>query len=219
MNRSLRRCTRGIAGLLVLGLAPAAAQALPRISEVFYDALGSDDGLSFVELYGAPGTRLEGYALEGINGANGASGPSLALSGAIPADGIFVVADALSDGTSLVGDADLLLDFDFQNGPDSIVLRSGATTFDAVGYGVFAAGEVFAGEGEPAPDPAAGASLARAFADVDTGNNAADFVALAAPTPGSAPLLAVPELASAPLLGAGLAGLAARRARRRRLLV
>ena len=30
-----------------------AANALPLLSEVFYDAVGSDDGLSFVELYGA----------------------------------------------------------------------------------------------------------------------------------------------------------------------
>ena len=68
-----------------------------------------------------------------------------------------------------------------------------SSVLDALGYGVFAVGEVFAGEGAPAVDPAAGASLARRFADVDTGDNAADFIALAAPTPGSAPLSAVPE--------------------------
>ena len=37
-------------------LVPAPALALPVISEVFYDAVGTDDGLSFIELYGAPGT-------------------------------------------------------------------------------------------------------------------------------------------------------------------
>ena len=72
-----------------------------------------------------------------------------------------------------------------------------------------------AGEGAPAADPAAGASLARRFADVDTGDNAADFVTLDTPTPGSAPL-AVPEPASASLLGAGLAALVAGCGRRRR---
>ncbi|HEY8156766.1 MAG TPA: PEP-CTERM sorting domain-containing protein [Myxococcota bacterium] len=216
MDRSLRSCTRGAALLLALALLPATAQALPVISEFFYDAVGSDDGLSFIELYGAPGTSLAGLALEGVNGSNGAVGPSLALSGAIPADGIFVVADATAGGPTSVPGADLLLDFDFQNGPDSVVLRSGGVVLDALGYGVFAPGEVFAGEGAPAADPAAGASLARRFADVDTGDNAADFVVLETPTPGSAQLAAVPEPASASLLGAGLAGLAAGCGRRRR---
>jgi hypothetical protein len=209
----LRSCTCGAAALLVLALMPVAAQALPVISEFFYDAVGSDDGLSFVELYGTPGSSLAGLTLEGVNGSNGAVGPSLALSGVIPADGIFVVADAMGGLTQVAG-ADLLLDFDFQNGPDSVVLRDGGTVLDALGYGVFAPGEVNAGEGAPAADPAAGASLARRFADVDTGDNAADFITLDTPTPGSAPL-AVPEPASASLVGAGLAGLVAGRARRR----
>ena len=42
------------------------------ISEFFYDAVGSDDGLSFVELYGTPGASLTGLFVEGVNGANGA---------------------------------------------------------------------------------------------------------------------------------------------------
>ena len=203
----------------MLVLLPATAQALPVISELFYDAVGSDDGLSFVELHGAPGTSLVGLVLEGVNGSNGAIGPALALTGEIPADGIFVVADAMTGGQTLVAGADLLLDFDFQNGPDSVVLRAGSVILDALGYGVFAPGEVFAGEGAPAADPAAGASLARRFADVDTGDNAADFITLDVPTPGSAPLSAVPEPASAPLVGAGLAGLAAGCRRRRRIRV
>ena len=219
MDRRSGSWVCGAAGLLALLLLPATAQALPVISEFFYDAVGSDDGLSFVELYGAPGTSLAGFVLEGVNGTNGAVGPTLSLSGAIPADGIFVVADATSGGQSQVAGADLLLDFDFQNGPDSVVLRSGSTVLDALGYGVFAPGEVNAGEGAPAADPAAGASLARRFANIDTGDNASDFIALETPTPGSAPLAPVPEPASAPLLAAGLAGLAAHRGRRSRLQV
>ena len=56
-----------------------------------------------------------------MNGANGALGPTIALSGTIPADGLFVVADDVGDGTTLVAGADLIANFDFQNGPDSFV--------------------------------------------------------------------------------------------------
>lgn len=179
---------------------PASAAALPVISEVLYDAPGSDDGFGFVELYGEPGASLEGLVLEGINGANGAAGPTVALSGVIPADGLFVVADRTGAGVTLVAGADLLANFDFQNGPDSVVLRSDVEVFDAVGYGAFGAGDVFAGEGSAAPDAPAGASLARLFADLDRDDNALDFEVSATPTPGSAPL-AVPEPALAGLLG------------------
>jgi hypothetical protein len=194
---------------MAMALAPPTASALPLISEVFYDAVGSDDGLGFVELYGAPGTVLDGMRIEGVNGSGGAIGPVLALSGAIPADGFFVVADDLAGGPTLVPGADLVLNFDFQNGPDSIVLRLDVAILDAVGYGVFAPEEVFAGEGSPAPDAPAGSSLARIFADLDTGDNAADFISLATPTPGTGELAPVPEPATALFLALGLAGLGA----------
>ncbi len=193
---------------LALAARPVAACALPVISEVFYDAVGSDNGLGFVELYGAPGAVLDGLVLEGINGSDGRASPTLSLGGAIPSDGLFVVADDLGDGTTNVAGADLILNFDFQNGPDSVVLRRDATVLDAVGYGLFGATDVFAGEGDPAPDASAGESLARRFADVDTNDNALDFVTLASPSPGSAPLAAIPEPGSALLLAAGLSGLA-----------
>jgi hypothetical protein len=94
----------------------ASESSPPLISEVFYDAVGSDTGQSFVELYGAPGTDLAGFAVEGINGSNGAVTDSVALSGLIPADGIFVLASDQGDGTTLVENADLIGLFDFQNG-------------------------------------------------------------------------------------------------------
>ena len=192
---------------LLCGLA-APAGALPLISEVFYDAVGSDDGLSFVEIFGTPGTVLDGISLEGINGANGSVGPVVTLAGVIPADGFFVVADGDASGITLVSEADLIGSFDFQNGPDSVLLRGAGGVIDALGYGAFGAGEVFAGEGSPAADAPAGSSLARRFADVDSDDNAADFVVLGAPTPGTAPLAVVPEPASGALFGLGLAGLA-----------
>ncbi len=61
--------------------------------------------------------------LEGVNGANGAVGPVLELSGSIPEDGVWVVADLTGEGLSFVAEADLFLNFDFQNGPDSSVTR------------------------------------------------------------------------------------------------
>ena len=189
-------------------LASGGAHALPVLSELYYDAVGSDDGVSFVEIHGLPGTSLEGFAIDGINGTNGAVGPTILLSGAIGASGLFVVADRRTDGTSSVAGADLLANFDFQNGPDSVVLRQGTSVLDALGYGTFVAGEINAGEGAPAPGVSAGSSLARRFANVDTNDNAADFVALSTPTPGSAPISAVPEPGSALLLGLGLSGLA-----------
>jgi len=205
------RSTQGAALALVLfGAGPAGA--LPLLSEVFYDAVGSDDGQSFVELYGAVGSSLAGLLIEGVNGADGSVTHTLALTGTIGPDGLFVVADRTAAGTTSVPDADLLLDFDFQNGPDSVVLRSASGVLDALGYGAFLTGEINVGEGAPALDPPAGGSLARHFANVDTDDNAADFVA-GAPTPGSASL-ALPEPASTGLLGLGLLGLA--RAGRRR---
>ena len=208
---------RGLAALALLGAIPHPAAALPLISEVVYDAVGSDDGKGFVELYGTPGTDLAGLVVEGINGTGGSATVSVALSGLIPADGFFVLADGLADGTTLVPSADLIGSFDFQNGPDSIVLRSGDTVLDAVGYGVFGAGDVFAGEGSPAPGAPAGASVARVFANVDHGDNAVDFAVLATPTPGTGDLAPVPEPGTALLVGLGLAGLGAsgRRARLR----
>jgi hypothetical protein len=202
MNQLLACSALG--ALAWLGAAPALAASV-NLSEVLYDAASTDDGRLFVELWGPAGTSLEGWRLEGVNGADGVAGPIIALSGAIPGDGFFVVADATSAGTTEIPDADLLANFDFQNGPDSVVLRGAqGEVVDALGYGVFAPGEFFAGEGSPAPDPAAGFSLARVFANVDTNDNLTDFVALDVPTPGTASLAQVPEPGTAPLVAVGL---------------
>ncbi len=74
-------CVVRLTVTFLLAFAPQAAHAAPLISEAFYDAVGSDNGLSFVELYGDPGASLDGLFLEGINGANGSAGPTIALSG------------------------------------------------------------------------------------------------------------------------------------------
>jgi hypothetical protein len=197
-----------LAAVLLLGAAPAGAA--PLLSEVFYDAVGSDDGQSFIEIWGAPGTSLSGLTIEAINGAGGGVTHSLALSGTIGASGLFVIADGATAGGTSVANANLVLDFDFQNGPDSVVLRNATGVLDAVGYGVFAAGDVFAGEGASAPDPAPGSSIARRFADLDTGDNAADWLG-GAPTPGVASFRPVPEPSPLLLFGPAAALLLRRR--------
>ncbi len=190
-------------GVLVL---PQLANATLLLSEVFYDAVGSDDGLSFVEIFGDPGMSLSGVQVVGINGADGRETHVLNLASVIPDDGFFVLADRLTGGGTLVSNADLVLNFDLQNGPDSVILRAGGNTLDAVGYGEFLPGDFFFGEGQSVPSSAAGFSASRRFANVDTDDNSADFVVIA-PTPGSGPLAAVPEPGTASLVLLGLASL------------
>ncbi len=206
-RRFVRRAV--CAPLFFLSLPAAEAQVL--ISELYYDAPGSDAGQVFVELIGTPGTDLGGYQLQGINGGNGSSYLSVTLSGSIGADGVFVIADDSGDGTTLVSGADLIADVDLQNGPDSLqLLDSGGNLLDAVGYGDFSSA-IFAGEGMPAPDVPAGSSLARlGWADSD--DNLSDFSVLASPTPGIA-ASPVPLPGAFWLFGSGLLGLAGIRRR------
>jgi hypothetical protein len=190
-----------------LGLIGSTAVASPVISELFYDAPGSDAGLVFVELFGTPGDSLDGLLLEGVNGSGGTVYKSINLGGVFPFDGVFVVGDE-SGGSTQVADADFIADVDFQNSPDSVVLRDAATVLDAVAYGSFGAGDVFAGEGTAAPAAPAGASIARFNPWIDTGDNGADFVLLDTPTPGVVPAAsAVPLPASAVLFVSGFLSL------------
>jgi hypothetical protein len=129
------------------------------------------------------------------------------LSGVIPADGVFLIADDSGDGTSLVGEADLVANVDFQNGPDSVVLRGSGGVLDALGYGDFSTSS-FAGEGSAAPDAASGQSLARFNPLLDSNNNLADFLLLDVPTPGAVPVSAVPVPPAVLLFLSGMAGLA-----------
>lgn len=181
--------------------------ASPVISEIFYDATGPDAGLAFVELFGTPGESLDGLRLEGINGTDGNVYSSYSLSGVIPANGIYVIGDD-DGGSTQVLNANVIANIDYQNGPDSVVLRDDNSIFDALGYGVFGSGDVFAGEGSPAIDPASGSSLARFNPALDTNDNSVDFITLTTPTPGSVPgVSAVPVPAALYLFMSGVLSL------------
>ena len=198
-------------------LGASSSSATIIISELLYDVSGPDGGQVFVELLGAPGTDLDGLQLEGVNGRDGSVYKHIDLAGLIPADGVFVIGDDEGSGASLVPNTDWVADVDFQNGPDSVVLRDATGILDALGYGDFAAA-MFAGEGNPAGDVPAGLSLARHSPWLDTNDNSVDFIAFDVPTPGMipakplpptgmVPVKPVPEPATAWLLLSGLIGL------------
>ena len=188
-------------------VAVSSAQATTVISEVLYDAASSDNGNGFVELFGSPGTVLDGLLLEGVNGSDGSVYRSISLSGVIGESGVFLIGDDSGDGSSFIGNTDLVRDVDFQNGPDSVVLRDGGSVLDAIGYGDFT-GLFFAGEGNAAPDAPAGFSLARRTPSLDTDDNFNDFIELELPTPGNVPVSAVPLPPAAALFLSGIVGLA-----------
>jgi len=210
----IRHYTFAFAVAIAGGLCPPGAPALPVISEVLYDQAGADGGGVFTELYGPAGTSLDGWTLVGVNGRDGVAYRAVDLSGAtFPADGILVLATAGAD-PALAAQRDLVAAVDWQNGPDALrLLDAGGDLVDALQYGE--AGRFDSGEGTPAEDVAPGYSLARDAYGTDTGDNARDFLPLAAPTPGGGLQVAgassgspraasVPAPATASLLAAGL---------------
>jgi hypothetical protein len=179
-----RLCSPSIVNALaafVFVTAASAAHAQVQISELLYDGVGADASSVFIELTGPAGASLDGFEVVGINGNQGSLYGAIDLTGSsIGPDGVFVIAHTSAD-PALAAEADLLSGAaDYQNGPDSVQLLELGVVIDAVGYGDFSGGEVFGGQGQPAPDAAEGESLTRVG---DTGDNLADFV-VGAPTPG-----------------------------------
>ena len=76
-------------------------QAATVISEVLYDAASSDNGNVFVELFGTPGTVLDGLTLEGVNGSDGSVYRTISLTGVIAASGVFLIMLAADSLTAL----------------------------------------------------------------------------------------------------------------------
>ncbi len=166
--------------LLAASSPPVRAQVV--LNEILYDAAGTDGGWQFVELAnrGDSVVPLAGYRLEAGDGA-GAERWRLVWTGqpgdVIPPRGRFVIGEG-----RVVPAPDRVQIVDLENGPDAVRLTAPGGTYDVVGYGALTWSGYF--EGRPAEDVPAGYALARVPDGVDTGDNAADFVALTPGTPG-----------------------------------
>lgn len=173
--------------------APACSGLL--LNEIDYDQVGADD-LEFVEIYnpGAAPVVLDGLSLILVNGTNGMSYDSTALTGTLPAGGYLVVADT---GTLVDPGAIAIFEngWSLQQGPDAVVLfdNGAGAVIDALSYGgdigmVMLGGQMVSlvdGTATTATDPGAG-SLARIPNGSDTQNDAADWVLAPVTTPGAA---------------------------------
>jgi hypothetical protein len=168
------------------------------INEIYYDAVGNDtDGLLFVELYGTPGLPVGGFQILFVDGGDGSVDDTIVLPEGVrlPEDGFYVVADARTGAPDLtqVAGADLIDNFDPQNGPDAVQLTDvEGGLLDAVGYGEGLASIAENGlatfEGSPCPDVVNGHSLEREEPGLDTGSNLDDFAERETPTPGEGPV-------------------------------
>ena len=157
------------------------APAAVRLSELLVTPR-ADGEVAFVEIVGPPGLDLGCYQIEGVKGGTCDVYNEIALDGAIPDDGFFVVAEEEHEDADQVDK-----DAKYQTGPDAVrlVYRSHtgeAIELDVLVYKGSGANEVMGCEGidesDPAPTPGGGTSLA---ADEDGA-----FVACSTPSPGAA---------------------------------
>ena len=161
------------------------------INEILYDVTGSDtDGDLFIELYGSANGNISNYKIELINGDNGAIYDSITIpeNTTIPEDELFIIADKMTGGSaSRILGADLIDNFDPQNGADSVQLVDGeGHLVDVLGYGELQAAtaenNLQTYETLPAIDVSSDQSLSR-INGLDTNDNSIDFQPQE-PTPG-----------------------------------
>lgn len=162
-----------IPSLAVLLLAsPVLGQDLV-INEIFYDEDGGDVGC-FTELKGPSGTDLTRYVLAGVNGNGGVVYATVALTGVIPGDGYYVVAqDSLVPGAEQFPEPDV----NWQNGADQVQLwlvtaLQDTIIIDSICYGSTA--DLECEGGTAGPDVGAGFSISRCPDGTDTDDNEAD---------------------------------------------
>lgn len=175
------------------------ASAPVKISEVLYDAVGQDEGRTFIELVGPVGTDISGWRLMGVDPDSGQSElifmfpPGALFSDEGNSLGLLVVADTNASEITYVTPTDYTASsVNLPNGKYNIQLKDiDGSVVDALGYDAVSPGSSFnfghfAGEGSPAGNSGEGYSLARhPDGNSDTDDNAADFEPQA-PNPGVA---------------------------------
>jgi hypothetical protein len=193
---SIRRERRGararrriqVASTIAIALAGGAVRGAgagngdaPVLNEVLYDAPGADAGQEFIELAaGRAACPLAGCVLERGNGGRPDDWQSVwsaAPDDSIPPGGHFVVG-----GAAVLPLPAATVELGLQNGPDACRLLRDGVVIDLLGWGE----QTHPGyaEGSPAPDVAAGTSLARIPDGQDTDDNARDWQPLRTPCPG-----------------------------------
>lgn len=170
------------------------APSLLLINEIYYDDDESDtDGNLFVELYGSSSADVGGYIIRFVNGDDGEKTDEIILpeTTTLHDSGFLVIADLKTDSSTEtnVPNADVVDNFDPQNGPDSVqLLNPSGGIIDVVGYGEGLGNEDAQGnplyDGAPAVGAEPGQSLSRVDYQ-DTQNNSVDFVINTVPSPGS----------------------------------
>jgi len=183
-----------LTGSILLSAAAASSQVV--INELRYDAPGADNGQVFVELMGPAGTDISGWKIQSIEGFGSNAGKcnsggnfTFPAGTTIPADGFFVLADDDGTGATQVANADIIANWDPENGSDAMALvDAGGIVLDAVAYGNVNTAAPAACvnpwfEGNPARDVFAPLSIERCPAGTDTGDNDTDFTPNV-PTPG-----------------------------------
>ena len=160
------------------------------INEAFPNPSGTDDGLEFIEIQGPAGASLASWTLRWAD-ADGTILGSQSLTGRLPNNGYFVLADD-SGGSTAVPNHDATTPLGLADAGGGIqLLAPDGTEVDALGYGNLAAAQdaqdslplVEADLSDAAP-VSEGQSLARSLDSADTGHNSADFHLDPTPTPG-----------------------------------
>ena len=156
------------ASVLAVSAAQPASNLL--INEIYYDSPGDDRGC-FIELKGAPGTKLEGLTLATFNSKGNDAGTVL-LAGTVSQSGYFVIGQ---DGSAPNRDA-VNAFMNLPNSGGAVQLRRGSSVLDAVAYGEApSSGKAARGEGRAVKDAKSGEGLARIPDGTDSNDNAKDF--------------------------------------------
>jgi len=168
------------------------------LSEVFYDASSTDDGLEWIELYNSSSSAIDLSDFSLGNGGTTYLSSVAQLSGTIPAGGVFVVGGPTSDASNGNPSYDLELNFnpDLQNSGtagDGVALfnvpaefvSSSTVPIDAVIYGPNNNSNLIDETGSANPPEVGDASAGSSIERTDLGGS---WQIQSSPTPGTTPV-------------------------------